>query len=116
MARRKNQNLIIKWFPTVSILGSIIFALVGGLITWSIWISKNVAQTSYVDELSQKTLKYVDLQNEKTIKYIDEKIVVLRQESFSHSDFNKSVLESEYKGLSAKIDMMILMLGQKGKR
>lgn len=104
------QPALLKWIPLASLAGSLGITCVGALIGWSVWITKNVPQTSYVEELFAKNLKYVDAHEERLLKYIDDKSASVRKESFDHSDFNKSNMESEYKGLSAKIDMIILLI------
>ena len=111
--RQFTQANILKILPMLSIAGSVLCTFIGGLIGWSVWISKNVPQTSYVEELFAKNIKYVDTHEERLVKYIDEKILNVRKEFFDHSDFNKSTMESEYKGLSAKIDMLILIVQQR---
>lgn len=88
----------------------------GGLIGWTVWITKNVPRTDYVEELAAKTMKYVDVHEERMLKYIEDKIANVRKESFDHSDLNKSTMESEYKGLSAKIDMLIMIVQQNQKQ
>lgn len=103
---KKNDPSFLKWMPMVSIGAS----LIGGCFFSTIWIVRNVPQTTYVDELMSKELKYIDLKSAENMKYIDDKISNLRAESFAHSDMNKSGMESEYKGLSAKLDMLILMI------
>lgn len=117
MKRKASQQLaFFQLFPITWII-SFLCAFIGGLIGWTAWITKNVPQTDYVDALFTKQAKYIDLQNEKAVKYIDDKITAVRAESFAHSDFNRSSMESEYKGLTAKIDMLILMIqGAKGGR
>lgn len=80
------------------------------LLGWTAWIARNVAQTSYVDEISTKQLKYIDIKIIETQKYTDDRIGALRQESFDHSDKNRANMESEYKSLGAKLDMLIMIV------
>lgn len=106
--QRKAAINLFKWVPVVSIAGSI---GVGGVI-WTAWIARNVAQTSYVDELLVKQVKYVDSRIAEVVKYTDDKTFSVKKEAFDHSDLNKGIMESEYKGLSAKLDMLIMMVQQ----
>lgn len=99
---RKQDIDLLKWLPLASVIGSMLVA--------GAWLVKNVPQTSYIDDLISKELKYIDLKSSENIKYTDDKIAALRTETFSHSDMNRSGMESEYKGLSAKLDMLILMV------
>lgn len=105
---KKTSFDLAKWVPVISISLSVIVAGIG----WVAWIVRNVPQTSYVDELISKELKYIDLKYTDSTKYTDDKINSLRAEAFAHSDLNRGVMESEYKGLSAKIDMLIMMVQQ----
>lgn len=107
----KNQQLsLFRWLPILSISITALGTFIASLIGWSVWVTKNVPQTDYVDALFKKNIEYVDVHELRMTKYIDEKIASLRKESFDHSDFNKSNMESEYKGLSAKIDMILLLI------
>lgn len=99
---------LLKWFPIISV---VISCLIGG-IGWTAWVARNVPQTSYIDDLLAKELKYIDLKSAESMKYTDEKVNALRAEAFAHSDINRSSMESEYKGLSAKLDMLIMMVTQ----
>ena len=108
----KIQAQFFKWFPIIFIVASAFLTTLAGIVGWTSWITSNVAQISYVDDLSSKHLKYIDIKIAETIKYTDEKIINLRKESFDHSDINKGQMETEYKGLSAKLDMLIMMVQQ----
>jgi hypothetical protein len=105
----------LRWLPLASFVGSVALTFIGGLVGWSVWITRNVPQVSYVDEMIGKNIKYVDMNSERIVKYIDEKIAALRKESFDHSDFNRSKMESEYKELSGKMDMLILLISNSNK-
>lgn len=83
---------------------------VGFVIGWTVWITKNVPQTSYIDELFDKQAKLIELKHVEQKNYTDERLLSVKAEAFAHSDLNKSGMESQYQGLSAKIDMLILMV------
>lgn len=111
MSKEKLDPLVIKWLPIVTILISGLVAGVG----WVSWFTRNVPSTSYVDDVFAKEIKYIDLKVSDSIKYTDDKINNVRTEAFAHSDLNRGALESQYQGLSAKLDMLIMMLNQQQK-
>ncbi len=113
MARvSKKEPGLLKWLPVVAMC----VAGISGVIAWTSWLTSNVARTTTVDDLFKNQNKYIEALNDKTIKYTDERIATVRTESFAHSDFNRSEMSAEYKGLSVKLDMLILMMGQQNPR
>lgn len=106
MPKRKQNDVFLKWFPVMCVICSAVI----GAITWVGWFTSNIPKMSYVDELSTKQMRYVDLRISETIKYADDKITAATKQSFDHSDINKGLLEAEYKGISSKIDMLIMMV------
>jgi hypothetical protein len=95
-----------RWFSVLSIFVSLILGGVG----WISWVVRNIPEKSYVDDLINKELKYIDLKTLESFKYTDDKINMLRLEMTAHSDVNRGAMESEYKGLSSKLDMLIMMV------
>lgn len=93
----KKEPLLLKWLP----LCVVCFSGLMGIVTYTSWVTSNVARIPYVEDLFSKQTKYME-----------DKLANVRLEAFSHSDINRAEVTSEQKGLSVKLDMLILMMTQ----
>jgi hypothetical protein len=120
--KARGISLFNKWFPIISVVGSVVCTGIGGLVGWSVWITKNVPQISYVDEHFKKSMDYTDmriteltkqvqLMNIDLMKQLESQSKAVTEDAHNWSNANKASIMVEFNKqvstLAAKQDMLI---------